>query len=76
MINIIFSYQLVTKQKIMLLGLEDFKSRAFKSKIDLKDISSIIITIVPPNKGKSTDLQLAVSNISVQQRRYELISIA
>lgn len=53
-----------TEAKEYAVGIEDFKSSAFSSTIDLKDVNSIVITVVPPTKGKSSDLQLAMSSIS------------
>lgn len=53
-----------TEYKEYAVGIEDFKSSAFNSTIDLKDINSIVITVVPPSKGKSSDLQFSMSSIS------------
>jgi hypothetical protein len=53
-----------TAAKEYAVGIEDFKSSAFNGTIDLKDINSIVITVVPSTKGKSSDLQLAMSSIS------------
>lgn len=54
----------VSESKDYAVGIEEFKSSAFNSTIDLKDINSIVITVVPPSKGKSSDLQLSMSSIS------------
>lgn len=69
-----FQLPISNETKEYAIGLEDFKSTAFSSTIDLKDISSIIITIVPPIKGKSTDLQLSLSNISFSKEDMNYIN--
>lgn len=38
----------VSESKDYAVGIEEFKSSAFNSTIDLKDINSIVITVVPP----------------------------
>lgn len=53
-----------TESKEYAVGIEDFKSSAFNSTIDLKDINSMVIMVVPPSKGKSSDLQFSMSSIS------------
>lgn len=63
-----------SESKEYAIGLEDFKSSAIAGNIDLKDISSIVITIVPVSKGKSTDLQMALSNISFSKEDMNFIN--
>lgn len=63
-----------SESKAYAVGLEDFKSTKFNTDIDLKDITSMVVTIVPPSKGKSTDLQLALSNISFSKEDMNFIN--
>lgn len=60
--------------KEYMIGLDDFKSIASNAKIDLKDITTIVFTIVPPSAGKSSDIQLGLSNISFSKEDINYIN--